>query len=59
MPAIDEEIDEYILKSLEELNPVENDVAIIGSSGDKFTAALGAIAAAIDLLVYEHPTRSL
>lgn len=51
IPGIDENVDKYIIESLENLTPVENDVAIIGSSRDTFTAAIGAIAAAIDLLV--------
>jgi hypothetical protein len=51
IPGIDEEVDDYILDTLKELNPCEKDVAIIGSSGDNFTAAIGAIAAALDLLV--------
>ena len=50
IPGMDEYVDDYIIDSLEDLIPVETDVAIIGSSGDKFTAALGAIAAAIGML---------
>jgi hypothetical protein len=51
IPGINENVDDSIIDSLEDLAPYENDVAIIGSSLDKFTAALGSIAAAIDLLV--------
>ena len=50
IPGIDEEVEDKILEGLSDFNPVENDVAIIGSSSDGFTSALGALAAAIDLL---------
>ena len=50
LPGLEEEVEDQILKSLSDFNPVENDVAVIGTSGDGFTATLGALAAAIDLL---------
>ena len=51
IPGIDENVEDYIIDSLVDFNPSKNDVAVIGSSSDGFTAALGALAAAIDLLV--------
>jgi DNA-binding PadR family transcriptional regulator len=50
LPGIKEEIEEIILKSLDDFNPAENDVAVIGTSKDGFSAILGALAAAIDLM---------
>ena len=49
-PGIDEEVEDQILTSLSEFGPNENDVAVIGTSGDGFTAIIGALAAALDLL---------
>jgi predicted transcriptional regulator len=51
IPGIDEEVEDHILEGLADFKPMENDVAIIGSSGDGFTSALGALAAAIELLI--------
>jgi len=50
LPGIDEEVEDQILKSLSEFDPNENDVAVIGTSSNGFTATLGALAAALDLL---------
>ena len=50
MPGLDDDVDPKILERLSDFNPREKDVAIIGTSGDGFTATLGALAAAIDLL---------
>lgn len=50
LPGLDEPVEEHILESLTSFLPVEMDVAVIGSSGDGFTAIIGALAAAIDLL---------
>ncbi len=50
IPGIDEKVEDDILECLADFKPLENDVAIIGSSGDGFTSAIGALAAAIDLL---------
>ena len=50
LPGIDEEVEGQILRSLSEFEPDENDVAVIGTSGDGFTAIIGALAAALDLL---------
>ena len=50
VPGIDEQVEDQILKSLSEFDPTENDVAVIGTSGDGFTAIIGALAAALDLL---------
>ena len=50
VPGIDEKVEDQILKSLSEFDPTENDVAVIGTSGDGFTAIIGALAAALDLL---------
>lgn len=50
LPGIDEEVEDQILKSLSEFDPDENDVAVIGTSSNGFTATLGALAAALDLL---------
>ena len=50
LPGLDEPVEEHILESLSNFLPEEMDVAVIGSSGDGFTAIIGALAAAIDLL---------
>jgi DNA-binding PadR family transcriptional regulator len=50
LPGVKEEIEDRILKSLDDFNPRENDVAVIGTSKDGFSAILGALAAAIDLM---------
>jgi hypothetical protein len=50
LPGLNEEVEDKILNSLSDFNPLENDVAVIGTSSDGFTATLGALAAAIDLL---------
>jgi hypothetical protein len=50
LPGLNEEVEDKILDSLSDFNPLENDVAVIGTSSDGFTATLGALAAAIDLL---------
>ena len=50
LPGIDEEVEDQILTSLSEFDPNENDVAVIGTSSNGFTATLGALAAALDLL---------
>jgi predicted transcriptional regulator len=49
-PGVDEHVDEVIIKRLSDLKPKNGDVAVIGTSSDAFTAKLGALAAAIDLL---------
>lgn len=50
IPGVEEDIGNIVLGGLSDLDPRDNDVAIIGSSDDGFTAALGSLAAAIDLL---------
>jgi len=50
IPGIEEKLEDHVLDSLAGFNPSENDVAIIGTSGDSFTAIIGALAAAINLL---------
>ncbi len=49
-PGLGDEVDDVIIQRLDKLEPVDGDVAVIGTSGDSFTATLGALAAAIDLL---------
>lgn len=49
-PGLGDEVDDVIIQSLDRLEPIDGDIAIIGTSGDSFTATLGALAAAIDLL---------
>ena len=49
-PGLGDEVDDVIIERLESLEPVDGDAAIIGTSGDSFTATLGALAAAIDLI---------
>ncbi len=50
IPGIDERLEDHVLDSLAGFKPSDNDVAIIGTSSDSFTAILGALAAAIKLL---------
>ena len=50
MPGIDDLVDNVVSVYLDGLNPDSGDVAIIGTSGDSFTAALGALAAGIELV---------
>lgn len=50
IPGIDQAVDVDIQNSLRDFNPKEGDIAIIGTSTDGFTAALGSLAAAVDLL---------
>jgi predicted transcriptional regulator len=50
LPGLDEVVEDHILVSLSDFDPKEKDVAVIGSSGDGFTSAIGALAAAIALL---------
>ncbi len=50
IPGIEEKLEVHILEGLADFKPTENDVAIIGTSGDGFTATIGALAAAIKLL---------
>ncbi|MFH1179969.1 MAG: DUF4443 domain-containing protein [Candidatus Bathyarchaeota archaeon] len=50
IPGIEEKLEVHILEGLADFKPTENDVAIIGTSGDGFTATIGALAAAINLL---------
>lgn len=50
LPGINEKVEDHILESLSDFMPNEDDVAVIGTSGDGFTATIGALAAAIDLL---------
>jgi predicted transcriptional regulator len=50
IPGLDERVEDHILMSLSDFDPREKDVAVIGSSGDGFTSAIGALAAAIALL---------
>ncbi|MBD3172040.1 hypothetical protein GF326_06175 [Candidatus Bathyarchaeota archaeon] len=50
IPGVEEDIRDVVLDGLSDLDPRDNDVAIIGSSDDGFTAALGSLAASIDLL---------
>lgn len=50
IPGLEESVESHILEHLSSFNPGEQDVAVIGSSGDGFTAIIGALAAAIDLL---------
>jgi hypothetical protein len=50
LPGLNEEVEDTILNSLSDFTPGEKDVAIIGTSSDGFTATLGALAAAIELL---------
>jgi predicted transcriptional regulator len=50
LPGLNEKVEDHILMGLSDFNPQENDVAVIGSSGDGFTSTIGALAAAIALL---------
>jgi DNA-binding Lrp family transcriptional regulator len=50
IPGLDQVVDVNIQNSLRDFNPEQGDIAIIGSSNDVFTAALGSLAAALDLL---------
>jgi predicted transcriptional regulator len=50
IPGLDERAEDHILMSLSDFDPREKDVAVIGSSSDGFTSAIGALAAAIALL---------
>jgi predicted transcriptional regulator len=49
-PGLGEEFTDVIIDLMDKLVPVDGDVAVIGTSGDSFTATIGALAAAIDLL---------
>lgn len=50
MPGVSELIEGEVVDYLERFEPQENDVVVIGSSSDAFTAALGGFAAALDLV---------
>jgi hypothetical protein len=50
LPGLNELVEDIILVNLSDFDPIEEDVAVIGSSSDGFTSIIGALAAAIDLI---------
>jgi len=49
MPGLGDEVEPLLSEYLDSFSPREKDVAVIGSSEDRFTARLGGLAAALDL----------